>query len=88
MRAFRDVREFSLVNRLPIRLAISRYCSASACIEGGGSSVRLCNVEKRTVLSILKLAGEHCEQLLTEQIHNGRVRDLGIDEVWTFVRCK
>jgi hypothetical protein len=37
---------------------------------------------------ILKLAGERCERLLTEQIHNVRVSDPELDEVWTFVGCE
>lgn len=40
------------------------------------------------MLNILKLAGKRCEQLLTEQIHKVRVRDLELDEIWTFVGCK
>jgi hypothetical protein len=61
------------------------------CLVEGNSvrgTARLCDVEKRTVLNILKLAGERCEQLLAEQIHNVRVHDLELDEVWTFVGCK
>ncbi len=65
----------------------SRRCNRTleASVRG---TARLCDLEKRTVLNILKLAGERCEQLLTEQIHNVRVRDLELDEVWTFVGCK
>ena len=40
------------------------------------------------MLNILKPAGERWEQLLTEQIHNVPVKDLELDEVWTFVGCK
>jgi hypothetical protein len=59
-------------------------------VEGNSirSTSRVCDVEKRTVLNMLKLAGDRCEALLTEQIHNVRVRDLELDEVWTFVGCK
>lgn len=59
-------------------------------VEGNSvrGTARLCDVEKRTVLNILKLAGEQCGRLLTEHIHNVRVRDLELDEVWTFVGCK
>ncbi len=54
------------------------------CLVEGNSvrgTSRLSDVEKRTVLNILKLAGERCEQLLTEQGHNVQVRDLELDEV-------
>jgi transposase-like protein len=57
-----------------------------------GNSVRgtapLCDVEKRTVLNLLKLAGENCEKLFTERVCNVRVADLELDEVWRFVGCK
>jgi IS1 family transposase len=49
---------------------------------------RLCDVKKRTVLSILKIAGEACEHALTEHVRNVPVQDLELDEVWTFVRKK
>ncbi len=61
------------------------------CLVEGNSvrgTARLCDVEKRTVLNILKLAGERCERLLTERVHNVRVHDLELDEIWTFVGCK
>lgn len=61
------------------------------CLVEGNSvrgTARLCDVEKRTVLNILKLAGESCERLLTEKIHNVKVQDcLELDEVWTYVGC-
>lgn len=51
-------------------------------------TTRLCDVEKRTVLNILKLAGENCERLLIERIRNVKVQDsLELDEVWTYVGC-
>jgi hypothetical protein len=74
-----------------VRLPPEKVAMILHCLVEGNSvrgTSRLCNVEKRTVLNILKLAGERCEALLTEQIHNVRVRDLELDEVWTFVGCK
>jgi hypothetical protein len=45
--------------------------------------------EKRTVINMLKLAGENCERLLTERIHNVKVQhSLELDEVWTYAGCK
>ena len=61
------------------------------CLVEGNSvrgTARLCDVEKRTVLNILKLAGENCEKLLTQRVRNVPVADLELDEVWTFVGCK
>jgi IS1 family transposase len=59
-------------------------------VEGNSvrSTARLCDVEKRTVLNILKLAGGNCERVLTERIRNIAVAQLQLDEIWTFVRKK
>ncbi len=56
-------------------------------LEGNSvrSTARLCNVEKRTVLSILRLAGEGCERLLAERIQNVKVTDIEVDECWSYV---
>jgi transposase-like protein len=56
-----------------VRLPAEKVSMILHCLVEGNSvrgTSRLCDVEKRTVLNILKLAGERCEQLLTEQIHN------------------
>jgi transposase-like protein len=61
------------------------------CLVEGNSvrgTARLCGVEKRTVLNMLKLAGENCEKILTQKIHNVRVQDcLELDEIWTYCGC-
>lgn len=61
------------------------------CLVEGNSvrgTARLCGVEKRTVITMLKLAGENSERILTEKIHNVKVQDsLELDEVWTYVGC-
>ncbi|MGA2327760.1 MAG: transposase [Bryobacteraceae bacterium] len=60
------------------------------CLVEGNSvrgTARLCDVEKRTVLNILTLAGEACERLFEKQVRNVRVHDLELDEVWTYVGC-
>ena len=49
------------------------------------STARLCDVEKRTVLNILKIAGERCERFLEQTISNVPVRDLELDECWSYV---
>jgi IS1 family transposase len=58
------------------------------CLVEGNSvrgTARLCDVEKRTVLNILTLAGEARERLFTERVCGVRVPDLELDEVWTYV---
>lgn len=67
-----------------------RLCTILNCLVEGNSvrgTARLCDVEKRTVLNILTLAGEVCERLFTERVRNVRVHDLELDEVWTYVGC-
>jgi hypothetical protein len=75
-----------------VRLPSETVCRILHYLVEGNSvrgTARLCDVEKRTVLNILKLAGQSCERLLTEKIHNVKVEDsLELDEVWTFVGCK
>ena len=61
------------------------------CLVEGNSirgAARLCSVEKRTVLRILKLASENCESLLRRKIANVPVQDVQVDEAWTFVGMK
>jgi len=59
-------------------------------LEGNSvrSTVRLCNVEPRTVLHILALAGERAERVMGEKIRNVQVRDVECDEVWSFIGKK
>ncbi len=59
-------------------------------VEGNSvrSTGRLCGVEKRIVLNILKLAGEASERLLTEKMRSVPVEDLEVDEIWSYVGCK
>ena len=52
------------------------------------STGRLCNVEPKTVLSILTLAGERCERVMARKIVNVQVRDVEADEVWSFIGKK
>ena len=74
-----------------VRLPREKVTLILNCLVEGNSvrgTARLCDVEKRTVLNILKLAGESCERLLRERVRNVRVSDLELDEVWSFVGCK
>jgi len=59
-------------------------------VEGNSvrSTARLCDVEKRTVLNLLKLAGERCERFLEQTISNIPVKDLELDECWSYVLKK
>lgn len=49
---------------------------------------RLTGTEKRTVLRLLRQAGDGCERLLGELVRDVKVKDVECDEIWTYVRCK
>lgn len=57
-----------------------------------GASVRaverLTGTEKRTVLRLLKQAGEGCERMMASVVKDVKVQDVECDEIWSFVRCK
>jgi transposase-like protein/IS1 family transposase len=74
-----------------VRLPADKVEMILHCLVEGNSirgTARLCNVEKRTVLNMLKLAGENCERLLETKIRNVPVKDVQCDEVWTYVQKK
>ena len=49
---------------------------------------RITGVHPRTILSLLTLAGERCERLMTDRIQGLRVRDVQCDELWGYVGMK
>jgi transposase-like protein/IS1 family transposase len=59
-------------------------------VEGNSirSTERITGVEKKTILSLLVLAGEKCERLLNEKIKAVPVRDVQADELWGYVGLK
>jgi IS1 family transposase len=59
-------------------------------LEGNSvSSVeRITGVHHGTILKLLVLAGERCEQLMARKIQNVAVRDVECDEVWSFIGKK
>ena len=59
-------------------------------VEGNSirSTSRIADVEKKTVLSLLKLAGRKCEQVMDEKVRDVAVETVEVDEIWTFVRKK
>jgi IS1 family transposase len=58
--------------------------------EGLGirSTSRLSGLNQRTVLNILKTAGEHCATFMDKEFHNLRSEPIEVDECWTFVSNK
>src|SRR6202790_1041078 len=59
-------------------------------LEGNSVSsvVRLTNVHQKTILKLLVLAGEKCERIMADKIRNVEVRDLEMDEVWSWIGKK
>ncbi len=52
------------------------------------STERITGVEKKTILSLLVLAGERCERLMEKKLRNVKVSDIQADEVWAYVGMK
>jgi transposase-like protein/IS1 family transposase len=59
-------------------------------VEGNSirSIERVLDIQKKTLLSLLQLAGERCESFLTRKMRKVSVKDLQFDEIWTYVRMK
>jgi IS1 family transposase/transposase-like protein len=74
-----------------VRLPMEKVTMILHCLVEGNSirgTARLCNVEKRTVLNLLKAAGDNCERLLENRLRNAPVNDLQLDEIWSYVAKK
>jgi IS1 family transposase len=59
-------------------------------VEGNSirSIERVVDVQKKTILSLLILAGEKCERLMAKRIRGVKVTEVQADEIWGFVFCK
>src|SRR5439155_16984706 len=57
-------------------------------LEGNAvaSVERVTGLHKRTILNLLVLAGEKCERLMEKMIKGVQVKDVCIDEVWSYVK--
>jgi transposase-like protein len=87
-KTFQELRERPLENmRLPMEKAL---LVLHLLVEGNSvrSTERITGVEKKTILSLLVLAGEKCERLLNEKIKGVAVRDVQADEMWGYVGMK
>jgi IS1 family transposase len=59
-------------------------------IEGCSVSTieRVTGVHHGTILKILVIVGEKCERIMAQKIRNVQVRDVELDEVWSFIGKK
>jgi len=59
-------------------------------VEGNSirSIERITGIEKKTILSLLILAGERCEELMKRHMRKVKCSDLQFDEIWTYCRMK
>src|SRR5579863_10306091 len=59
-------------------------------LEGNSVSsvVRLTDVHQKTILKLLVLAGEKCERIMAERLRNIQVRDVELDELWSWIGKK
>jgi transposase-like protein/IS1 family transposase len=59
-------------------------------VEGNSirSITRITGIEKKTILTLLNVAGERCEDLMNRKMRKVKVSDLQLDEIWTYVGMK
>lgn len=59
-------------------------------VEGNSvrSTERISGVHRDTVLHLLEVVGERCEQVMDEQIHNISIERIEADEIWGFIGKK
>jgi transposase-like protein/IS1 family transposase len=74
-----------------VRLPKEKVAMILHCLVEGNSvrsTGRLCKVEPKTVLTMLKFAGENCEKIMGQKVRNVEVKDVQCDEIWGFVQKK
>jgi transposase-like protein/IS1 family transposase len=73
--------------RLPLEKAVSVI---QHLVEGCSirATERITGVEKRTILSLLALAGERCEKLMKDRIQGLKVKECACDEIWGYIGMK
>lgn len=92
-KVFKDARDNTLDGMyLPVEKA---ELVLKLLLEGNSVSsvVRLTDIQQKTILKLLVLAGEKCEKLMGRKIVNVPVKDVQADEIWSFIakkekRCK
>jgi transposase-like protein len=52
------------------------------------TTMRVTEINLRTLLKLLVIVGEKCERFLEERIQNVAVKDVQADEIWAYVKMK
>lgn len=73
--------------RLPMDTAVAVL---HHLLEGSSvrSTMRLTNVDLKTILALLVHVGEKCKLMMETKLVNVQVNDVQADEIWSFVGCK
>lgn len=73
--------------RLPVEKALSVL---RLLVEGCSirSAERISGVEKRTILSLLLLVGDHCQKMMFDRIQGLEANNVQCDELWGYVGMK
>lgn len=64
------------------------YRVLKALAEGNGirACARIFDIDKKTVIRILDVAGEHCQHIAEQLIQNYHLQECQLDELWSFVK--
>jgi transposase-like protein/IS1 family transposase len=71
-----------------MRIDIDTAVRALQCLLEGcsiRSTERLCNINRNTIMSLLLLAGERCQELMDSKMKNLTCKYLQSDEIWSFL---
>lgn len=77
------------LDNMRVSLEMALLC-LQLLVEGNSirSIERVVGFEKKTIISLLLLAGRKAENLMTRYICRLPVREVQLDEIWGFVFCK
>jgi transposase-like protein/IS1 family transposase len=87
-KTFQEMKE-NVLGNMRISLDKAEMC-LKLMLEGMSirSIQRITGLHQETILDLLVLAGERCEQLMNEKIKSVAVKDVEADEIWGFVGMK
>ena len=84
-------RNFSLRNQTPLyhmKISDNKFYAIVRCIgEGNGvrSTARICEVDKDTVLRVVRRVGEHVENIFSLLLRDLWPKEVQLDELWSFL---